>query len=140
VLGKYRHGPGGMQDLRRDVSLRGGAWSGTLHTPLQEQNPMLNPIQYEIVTGPLPPLEAADALVVTREVILNVADRHGLRATFAPRVFPNNCEDCRPPSPATNPDALQLQADVMPTSRSTPRRRAMRKASSSRAQEAGRGT
>lgn len=35
-------------------------------------------MQYEIVTGPLPPLEAADALVYTRETIINTAAKHGL--------------------------------------------------------------
>ncbi|KZT64593.1 glutamine synthetase/guanido kinase [Daedalea quercina L-15889] len=42
--------------------------------------------QFEVVTGPLPPLEAVDTLVHTRETIYNVASKHGLRATFAPRV------------------------------------------------------
>ncbi|KAF8984405.1 hypothetical protein BDQ17DRAFT_1315939 [Cyathus striatus] len=45
------------------------------------------PGQYEVVTGPLPPLEAADALVHTRETIFHIAAKHGLRATFAPRIF-----------------------------------------------------
>ncbi|KAG6845088.1 hypothetical protein H0H87_000993 [Tephrocybe sp. NHM501043] len=45
------------------------------------------PGQYEMVTGPLPPLEAADALVHTREIIYNTAAKHGLRATFAPRIY-----------------------------------------------------
>ncbi|PCH36913.1 glutamine synthetase/guanido kinase [Wolfiporia cocos MD-104 SS10] len=49
------------------------------------------PGQYEIVTGPLAPLEAADALVHTRETIRNVASRHGLRATFAPRLHADSC-------------------------------------------------
>ncbi|KIM55766.1 hypothetical protein SCLCIDRAFT_1220939 [Scleroderma citrinum Foug A] len=44
------------------------------------------PGQYEVVTGPLPPLEAADALVHTRETIYNIARKHGLRATLAPRL------------------------------------------------------
>ncbi|KAG6819564.1 hypothetical protein H0H93_010694 [Arthromyces matolae] len=44
------------------------------------------PGQFEVVTGPLNPLEAADALVHTREIILHTAAKHGLRATFAPRV------------------------------------------------------
>ncbi|PSR77454.1 hypothetical protein PHLCEN_2v7885 [Hermanssonia centrifuga] len=44
-----------------------------------------------IVTGPLTPLEAADALVHTRETIYNVASKHGLRATFAPRLYSNSC-------------------------------------------------
>jgi len=47
--------------------------------------------QYEVVTGPLPPLEAADAVVFTHETIVNIAAKHGLRATFAPRVFPDSC-------------------------------------------------
>ncbi|KAF7796369.1 hypothetical protein EIP86_007546 [Pleurotus ostreatoroseus] len=42
--------------------------------------------QYEVVTGPLAPLEAADALVYTRETIYNIANKHGLRATFAPKL------------------------------------------------------
>ncbi|KAI9444211.1 glutamine synthetase/guanido kinase [Lactarius indigo] len=45
------------------------------------------PGQYEVVTGPLPPLEAADAVAFTRETIVNIAAKHGLRATFAPRVY-----------------------------------------------------
>ncbi|KAF8265801.1 glutamine synthetase/guanido kinase [Lactarius quietus] len=45
------------------------------------------PGQYEVVTGPLTPLEAADAVVFTRETIVNIAAKHGLRATFAPRVY-----------------------------------------------------
>jgi len=45
------------------------------------------PGQYEMVTGPLPPLEAADALIHTREIITNTAAKYGLRATFAPRIY-----------------------------------------------------
>ena len=37
------------------------------------------------MTGPLVPLDAADALVHTRETIYNVAHKHGLRATLAPK-------------------------------------------------------
>ncbi|KAF9004595.1 hypothetical protein BDQ17DRAFT_1390127 [Cyathus striatus] len=48
------------------------------------------PGQYEIVPAPLPPLEAADALVHTRETIANIAAKHGLKATFAPRVYMNS--------------------------------------------------
>ena len=40
-----------------------------------------------MVTGPLAPLEAADALVHTREIIVNTAAKHGLHATFAPRIY-----------------------------------------------------
>ncbi|KAF8841120.1 glutamine synthetase/guanido kinase [Paxillus ammoniavirescens] len=49
------------------------------------------PGQYEVVTGPLSPLEAADALVQTRETIFNIASKHGLRATLAPRLNLDNC-------------------------------------------------
>ena len=51
--------------------------------------------QYEVITGPLPPLEAADALVFTRETIYNVANKHGFKATFSPRLHLDSCE----PSP-----------------------------------------
>jgi glutamine synthetase len=40
-----------------------------------------------MVTGPLPPLESADALVHTREIITHTAAKHGFRATFAPRIY-----------------------------------------------------
>ncbi|KAJ3931975.1 MAG: hypothetical protein NXY57DRAFT_1005092 [Lentinula lateritia] len=50
-------------------------------------HPEAAPGQYEVATGPLPPLEAADALVYTREIIVNVAAKHGVHATFAPRPF-----------------------------------------------------
>ncbi|KAJ3997769.1 hypothetical protein F5050DRAFT_1749579 [Lentinula boryana] len=53
-------------------------------------HPEAAPGQYEIVTGPLSPLEAADALVYTREIIVNVAAKHGVHATFAPRPFMNS--------------------------------------------------
>ncbi|KAI0324637.1 FLU1-II [Cubamyces sp. BRFM 1775] len=49
------------------------------------------PGQYEVITGPLSPLEAADALVFTRETIYNIANKHGLRATFAPRLHSDSC-------------------------------------------------
>jgi glutamine synthetase len=45
-----------------------------------------------MVTGPLSPLEAADAVVFTRETIVNVAAKHGLHATFSPRVDADNCK------------------------------------------------
>jgi len=50
------------------------------------------PGQYEVVMAPMEPLEAADALVFTRETIYNVANKHGCRATFAPRAFENTCQ------------------------------------------------
>ncbi|KAI6098627.1 hypothetical protein EDD17DRAFT_1800955 [Pisolithus thermaeus] len=45
------------------------------------------PGQYEVVMVPLPPLEAADALAHTRETIYNIASKHGMRATFAPKFW-----------------------------------------------------
>jgi glutamine synthetase len=54
---------------------------------LQLYHAEAGPGQYEVVTGPLPPLEAADALIHTREIIYQTASKHGLRATFAPRPF-----------------------------------------------------
>lgn len=44
------------------------------------------------MTGPLEPLEAADALISTRETIYNVATKHGLQATFAPRLYSTSCK------------------------------------------------
>ncbi|KAI6012129.1 hypothetical protein PISMIDRAFT_677054 [Pisolithus microcarpus 441] len=41
--------------------------------------------------GPLPPLEAADALVHTCETIYNIASKHGMHATFAPRLYTDSC-------------------------------------------------
>jgi glutamine synthetase len=43
-------------------------------------------MQYEIATGPLDPLAAADAVIHTRQTIVNIASKHGLHATFAPRL------------------------------------------------------
>ena len=39
-----------------------------------------------MVTGPLTPLDAVDALVHTREIIVSTAAKHGMHATFAPRI------------------------------------------------------
>lgn len=49
------------------------------------------PSQYEIVTGPLPPVEAVDALVFTRDTIYNIAAKHGARATLYPKVYSQSC-------------------------------------------------
>ncbi|KAJ7219748.1 hypothetical protein C8J57DRAFT_256857 [Mycena rebaudengoi] len=48
------------------------------------------PGQYEVVTGPLSPMEAADALIFTREIVAQIAAKHGLHATFVPRPFMNS--------------------------------------------------
>ncbi|EDR06660.1 uncharacterized protein LACBIDRAFT_299691 [Laccaria bicolor S238N-H82] len=82
------------------------------------------PGQYEVVTGPLGPLQAADALVHTRETIYNVASKHGLRATFAPRVYMDSCgsaahthisiHSSSPPSPSTSsPNLTSLEASFL---------------------------
>ncbi|KAF8594652.1 hypothetical protein BDV93DRAFT_611774 [Ceratobasidium sp. AG-I] len=42
--------------------------------------------QYEMVTGPLPPTQAVDALIATREIIYNVAQKHNFRTTLCPRL------------------------------------------------------
>ncbi|RPD65350.1 glutamine synthetase/guanido kinase [Lentinus tigrinus ALCF2SS1-7] len=58
---------------------------------LQQYHAEAAPGQYEIVTGPLPPLQAADAVVFTRETIYNIASKHGLKATFTPRLHADSC-------------------------------------------------
>ncbi|KAL0568953.1 hypothetical protein V5O48_013021 [Marasmius crinis-equi] len=45
------------------------------------------PGQYEVVSGPLSPVDAADQVIFVRELITNVASKHGLHATFSPRPF-----------------------------------------------------
>ncbi|KIJ35489.1 hypothetical protein M422DRAFT_34638, partial [Sphaerobolus stellatus SS14] len=54
---------------------------------LQMYHPEAAPGQYEVVTGPLPPFKAADIVIHVRETIMNIAAKHGLKATFAPRVY-----------------------------------------------------
>ncbi|RPD65351.1 glutamine synthetase/guanido kinase [Lentinus tigrinus ALCF2SS1-7] len=58
---------------------------------VQQYHAEAAPGQYEVVTGPLPPLEAADAIVFTRETIYNIANKHGLKATFCPRLQGDSC-------------------------------------------------
>ncbi|KAJ7510416.1 hypothetical protein B0H11DRAFT_2216215 [Mycena galericulata] len=55
--------------------------------PLEMYHPEAAPGQYEVVTSPLKPLEAADALIHIREIITQISAKHGLHATFAPRPF-----------------------------------------------------
>ena len=38
------------------------------------------------------PLKAADALVHTRDTVYNIAGKHGLRATFVPRLSLDTCK------------------------------------------------
>ncbi|KAJ7056566.1 hypothetical protein C8F01DRAFT_1154143 [Mycena amicta] len=55
--------------------------------PVEMYHPEAAPGQYEIVSGPLSPMDATDALIFTREIIVQIASKHGLVATFAPRPF-----------------------------------------------------
>ena len=72
-----------LEEIAESLSLSG--------VELQMYHAEAAPGQYEVITGPLPPLQAADALIHTRETISNIASKYGLRATFAPRVFLDNC-------------------------------------------------
>ncbi|KAI5819267.1 hypothetical protein BZA77DRAFT_259703 [Pyronema omphalodes] len=47
--------------------------------------------QFEFVTGPLPPVEAVDALYITRQIIFQTAERYGMRATMHPKPYPMQC-------------------------------------------------
>jgi len=49
------------------------------------------PGQYKIVTGPLQPLQAADALSFSRDVIRGTASGYQRRATFAPWIHEHQC-------------------------------------------------
>ncbi|KAI0642082.1 FLU1-II [Trametes meyenii] len=83
------------------------------------------PGQYEVVTGPMTPLMAADTLVFTRETVYNVANKHGLRATFAPRVHADSCGSgahahvsVHGPSTASRAADAAYAPDLTPTERS----------------------
>lgn len=47
----------------------------------------VEPNQLQLVTGPLSPMAAIDALMHTRECIKHVSVQHGLRATMAPKAL-----------------------------------------------------
>ena len=53
--------------------------------------------QYKIVTGPLQPLQAADALSFSRDVIRGTASGYQRRATFAPWIYEHQCTACSLP-------------------------------------------
>jgi glutamine synthetase len=55
---------------------------------VQQFHPETAPGQYEIVTDPLPPLEAVDTLLATRDIISAVSANYSLRATFIPKPIP----------------------------------------------------
>ncbi|RPA97981.1 glutamine synthetase/guanido kinase [Choiromyces venosus 120613-1] len=50
-------------------------------------HPESAPSQYEIVTGPLSPLESIDTLYHTRETITRICAHHNIRATLHPKPF-----------------------------------------------------
>ena len=56
---------------------------------VEQFHPESAPGQYELVTGPLPPLQSVDALLAARDIICAVAEKHKLKATFIPKPFPN---------------------------------------------------
>ena len=57
-------------------------------------HPGAGPGQYKIVTGPLQPMQAADALSFSRDVIRGTASGHQCRATFAPWIYEHQCATC----------------------------------------------
>ncbi|KAH9958021.1 glutamine synthetase/guanido kinase [Russula dissimulans] len=82
------------------------------------------PGQYEIVTGPLAPLDAADALVFTRETIVNISAKHGLHATFSPRVYQDTCGTAAHMHVSVHPTA-QLPANPPPANPNTNKKTTM---------------
>lgn len=56
--------------------------------PLQQFHAESAPGQFEFILPPAAPVAAVDALVSARQVVVQVAERHGLRATLHPRAIP----------------------------------------------------
>ncbi|MEV6965228.1 glutamine synthetase family protein [Hamadaea sp. NPDC051192] len=56
------------------------------NVPVEQLHPEYSPGQFEVSFSPQDPVGAADMLVLVRETIRAVSLRHGLRASFAPRV------------------------------------------------------
>ncbi|KXJ87729.1 hypothetical protein Micbo1qcDRAFT_151725 [Microdochium bolleyi] len=54
-------------------------------------HPESAPGQYEIVLPALPPMEACDTLLHTRQIVESVAARHGFRVTLHPKPFRQAC-------------------------------------------------
>jgi glutamine synthetase len=70
-------------------------------------------VQHEIEFWPAPLEQAADALVVAKWVVREVASSHGLEVTFAPSVSSNG--DRRLPVGSQGADCLrEHRADVLP--------------------------
>ncbi|KAI0430444.1 glutamine synthetase [Xylaria sp. FL1042] len=54
---------------------------------VEQFHPESAPGQFEVVLGALPPLEACDALLHTRQILESVAARHGFKMTLHPKPF-----------------------------------------------------
>ena len=76
---RQRHGF--LSDLERALTSAG--------IPLETIEPEFGLSQYEISTGPVPALQGADQAIISREVVREVARRHGLRASFTPKLAPD---------------------------------------------------
>ncbi|KAG8746273.1 hypothetical protein FRC10_005522 [Ceratobasidium sp. 414] len=78
--------------------------------------------QYEVVTGPQGPVQAVDALIATREIIYNVAQKHNLRATLCPRLYAHQAgtashvhisvQSAHSDTPSNHPDIPDLPKDL----------------------------
>ncbi|KAG9092726.1 hypothetical protein FRC06_011817 [Ceratobasidium sp. 370] len=78
--------------------------------------------QYEVVTGPQGPVQAVDALIATREIIYNVAQKHNLRATLCPRLYSHQAgtashvhisvQSPHSGTPSNHPDIPDLPQDL----------------------------
>ena len=55
---------------------------------IQQFHPEAGPGQYEFVLEPLPPLQAVDTLLATRDIISTIAAKSNLRATYVPKPIP----------------------------------------------------
>ncbi|CAG8491665.1 5769_t:CDS:10 [Acaulospora morrowiae] len=60
-----------------------------LNIPIEQCHSESASGQFEVVTGPLTPLNTADNCVLTRNTIYDVASQFGLKATFVPKPFNN---------------------------------------------------
>ncbi|KAG8735029.1 hypothetical protein FRC12_018255, partial [Ceratobasidium sp. 428] len=77
---------------------------------------------YEIVTGPLGPVQAVDTLIATREIIHNIAGKHNLQATFCPRLYSHQAgtashvhvsvQSAHSDTPSNHPDIPDLPKDL----------------------------
>jgi glutamine synthetase len=54
---------------------------------IEQLHPEYGPNQFEISLAPLPPVAAADQLVLTRLIVARAARRHGLRISLSPAPF-----------------------------------------------------